>query len=141
MKIIKKYKNRRLYDTELSQYITFEQLKSYIDNDINFKVIDSTTENDITNATLLQIIVEQEANNNPFLSKEILLNIIKLSKHPMHKMMTDFLESNFDMFNQTSDKDAFFNGYKEISDQWVQQMHKGFETWQDWVTAKDKDKK
>ncbi len=138
MKIIKKYKNRRLYDTEISQYITFEQLKSYIDEDINFKVIDSATENDITNSTLLQIIVEQEASANPFLSKEILLNIIKLSKHPMHQMMTDFLESGFDMLNQTAEKESLMNGYKQLSEQWVNQMQKGFETWRDWIGSKDK---
>lgn len=135
MKIIKKYKNRRLYDTDLSQHITFEQLKSYIDDDIDFKVIESTTEKDITNPTLLQIIVEQEASNNPFLSKQILLNIIKLSKHPMHEMMTEFLESGFDMLSQSPVNKDIFNGYKQLSDQWVKQMQKGFETWQDWMTT------
>lgn len=138
MKIIKKYKNRRLYDTEISQYITFEQLKAYIDNDIDFQVIDSTTEKDITNATLLQIIVEQEASSNPFLSKQILLNIIKLSKHPMHEMMTNFLESGFDMLNQSPIKDNIYDSYKKLSDQWVKQMQNGFGSWQDWMNQKDK---
>ncbi|WP_367605639.1 polyhydroxyalkanoate synthesis regulator DNA-binding domain-containing protein [Legionella sp. W05-934-2] len=140
MKVIKKYKNRRLYDTEISQYITFEQLKAYIHHNVEFKVIDSSTENDITNATLLQIIVEQEASSNPFLSKQILINIIKLSSHPLHEMMTNFLESGFEMLSQSPDKENLFDGYQQLSDQWVKQMQKGMETWQEWLSPKQKKK-
>lgn len=63
-RLIKKYKNRRLYDTEISQYITVEQLQKYVVDGIDFKIEDSETGKDLTNSVLLQIIVEMEAGQN-----------------------------------------------------------------------------
>lgn len=83
-RLIKKYKNRRLYDTETSQYITLEQLQDYVIKGILFKVEDSLTEKDITNIVLLQIIVEMEAGATQFFSSNILRQIINLANHPMH---------------------------------------------------------
>ena len=56
-RLIKKYKNRRLYDTEKSQYITVEELQRYVIDNIPVRVEDSASKEDITNATLLQIFV------------------------------------------------------------------------------------
>ncbi len=83
-RLIKKYKNRRLYDTEISQYITVEQLQKYVVDGIDFKIEDSETGKDLTNSVLLQIIVEMEAGPTQFLSSEILRQIISLANHPMH---------------------------------------------------------
>ena len=69
---IKKYKNRRLYDTELSQYITVEDLQRYVIDGVAFRVEDSSSGKDLTNATLLQIFVELEASSSDFFSSEIL---------------------------------------------------------------------
>ena len=59
-RLIKKYKNRRLYDTEKSQYITVEELQSYVIEGLPFRVEDSSSGKDITNVALLQIFVEME---------------------------------------------------------------------------------
>ena len=75
IRLIKKYKNRRLYDTETSQYITIEQLQRYVVDGVAFKVEDSETSKDLTNSILLQIIVEMEAGPTQFLSPEIFVRL------------------------------------------------------------------
>jgi polyhydroxyalkanoate synthesis repressor PhaR len=64
MRLIKKYKNRRLYDTETSQYITIEQLQAYVLEQIDFKIEDSETGKDLTNSILLRMIIKR---HNQFL--------------------------------------------------------------------------
>jgi len=83
IKLIKKYKNRRLYDLERSQYVTVEDLQAYVLQDIDFRVLDATTGKDLTNPTLLQMFVELETNSAQALSPKVLRQLIKLSKHPM----------------------------------------------------------
>jgi polyhydroxyalkanoate synthesis repressor PhaR len=80
--VIKKYPNRRLYNTVTSQYITLEDIFSLIKNGDTVKVIDSKTSEDITRATLTQIILEQEIKGIPLLPTEFLEMIIKLYDHP-----------------------------------------------------------
>ena len=89
---IKKYKNRRLYDLEISQHVTIDDLKQYVIDGIVFQVIDSETHQDITNMILLQIFVELESNNLPFLSSDMLRQLIIISQHPMQKSFKLFLE-------------------------------------------------
>ena len=64
IRIIKKYPNRRVYDTHLSRYIKVDDLRDMIIDGIEFKVIDSKTKEDVTRSVLLQIILEQESENN-----------------------------------------------------------------------------
>ena len=77
MRIIKKYSNRRLYDTEVKRYITLVDLKALVVDQVAVKVIDAKTEADLTCATLLQIILEQEESQIPFFTVEVLQNIIR----------------------------------------------------------------
>lgn len=91
-RLIKKYKNRRLYDTEISQYITVEQLQRYVVDGIPFTVEDSQTDKDITNSILLQILVEMESGPSQFLSSELLRQIISLANHPMHVSFKSMME-------------------------------------------------
>ena len=93
--LIKKYKNRRLYDTDKSIYITIDMLQSYVMNGVAFKVEDSSTGRDLTNATLLQLLVDIESGPTQFLSTELLTQLIKLSHHPMHVTMKSTLENFF----------------------------------------------
>jgi polyhydroxyalkanoate synthesis repressor PhaR len=80
--VIKKYPNRRLYNTATSQYITLEDIFSMIKKGDTVKVVDSKTSEDITRATLTQIILEQEIKGFPLLPTEFLEMIIKLYDHP-----------------------------------------------------------
>lgn len=124
-RIIKKYKNRRLYDTESSQYITLEQLQHYVVDGSLFKVEDSETGKDLTNAILLQIIVDMEAGPTQFLSPDILRQIICLANHPMHASLKTMMEQMF----QSMSTPLQSNPYQELSEQWgnmMQQWNKLF---------------
>ncbi|MCE0722425.1 MULTISPECIES: polyhydroxyalkanoate synthesis regulator DNA-binding domain-containing protein [Legionella] len=125
-RLIKKYKNRRLYDTETSQYITLEELQRYVVDGVQFKVEDSLTEKDLTNAILLQIIVEMEAGSTQFLSSDILRQIISLANHPMHASLKQMMEQMF----QVMEKPLQNNPYRQATDTWNQQMQKMMQQWQ-----------
>lgn len=125
-RLIKKYKNRRLYDTETSQYITLEQLQSYVTQGLEFKVEDSETAKDLTNSILLQIIVEMEAGPTQFLSSEILKQIITLANHPMQVSFKSMMEDLF----QAMSKPLQNNPYQQVSKQWNEQMQEMMQQWQ-----------
>ncbi|BCA96716.1 polyhydroxyalkanoate synthesis repressor PhaR [Legionella antarctica] len=125
-RLIKKYKNRRLYDTETSQYITVDQLQHYVVEGVLFKVQDSETGKDLTNSTLLQIIVEMEAGPTQFLSADILRQIISLANHPMHASLKAMIEQLF----HSMDKPLQNNPYQKATDVWNQQMQQMMKEWQ-----------
>lgn len=100
-RIIKKYPNRRLYDTLISHYITFEEIKNLVMQHIPFKVIDARTEEDVTNQVLLQIINEQESlTKAPIFTAEILQNIIRFYNSPYQHMMSQYLEQGLNLFTK-----------------------------------------
>lgn len=125
MKIIKKYKNRRLYDTELSQYITLDQLQKYVLDKVPFQVIDIQNKIDITNSILLQILVEIEAGTSQFLSSEILRQIICLANHPMQASLKTMMEEMFQVMQQPLQT----NPYAQAAEAWSDQMHKMMQYW------------
>ncbi|KTC92464.1 polyhydroxyalkanoate synthesis regulator DNA-binding domain-containing protein [Fluoribacter dumoffii] len=125
-RLIKKYKNRRLYDTETSQYITLEELQRYVVDGVQFKVEDSLTGKDLTNSILLQIIVEMEAGSTQFLSSDILRQLISLAKHPMHASLKQMMEQMF----QVMEKPLQNNPYLQATENWNQQMQKMMQQWQ-----------
>lgn len=125
-RIIKKYKNRRLYDTKTSQYINIDQLKKYVVDGVEFKIVDSAGNKDITNATLLQIIVDMEAGQSQFLSPIILRQIICLANHPMHASLKTMMEQLF----QAMEKPLQTNPYKQATEAWSKQMQDVTKNWQ-----------
>ncbi|ARG96459.1 polyhydroxyalkanoate synthesis regulator DNA-binding domain-containing protein [Legionella micdadei] len=129
-RLIKKYKNRRLYDTEKSQYITVEELQSYVIDGIPFRVEDSTTGKDITTATLLQIFVEMESGPTQFLTQEMLRQLIILAHHPMSKSFKDMLEQMFSGLENSLGRNHYLNDYQKATDTWNQQMQEFMKQWQ-----------
>jgi polyhydroxyalkanoate synthesis repressor PhaR len=125
-RLIKKYKNRRLYDTETSQYITVDQLQRYVVDGLAFKIEDSETGKDLTNSILLQIIVEMEAGPTQFLSSEILRQIISSANHPMHASLKTMMEQMFHVM----DKPLQNNPYQKATETWNQQMEQMMQQWQ-----------
>ncbi len=125
-RLIKKYKNRRLYDTQISQYITLEQLQGYILEGIDFKIEDSKTSEDLTKAVLLQVIVEMEAGPTQFLSSEVLRHIIVLANHPLQ----DFFKSVMQNLFQEMNKPLESNSYQKASKQWNEQVQGIMNQWQ-----------
>lgn len=98
-RIIKKYPNRRLYDTEISRYITLEEIRDLVVSNVNFVVIDKKTREDITRSILLQVIAEQEESGNPILRTEALLQIIKFYGDGMQHSVSHYLELSLQLFS------------------------------------------
>lgn len=93
-RIIKKYPNRRLYDTDTSSYITLAEIKQLVMESEPLQVIDAKTGDDLTRSILLQIILEEEANGSPMFTAPVLSNIIRFYGHAMQGLMGGYLEKN-----------------------------------------------
>lgn len=93
-RIIKKYPNRRLYDTDTSSYITLTEIKQLVMNSEAFVVRDAKTGDDLTRSILLQIILEEEAHGTPMFTAPVLANIIRFYGHALQGFMGGYLEKN-----------------------------------------------
>lgn len=128
--LIKKYRNRRLYDTEISQYITVDQLLGYVLKGKPFHVQDVSNGNDITGPTLLQILVETEAGATQFLSPYVLTQLIMLAHHPMNETFKKMLEQFFQSFDKNMRDNPYLNNLQESSTAWQQHMQDLVKQWQ-----------
>jgi polyhydroxyalkanoate synthesis repressor PhaR len=90
---IKKYANRRLYDTESSCYITLDDLKELIVSGVSIEVQEAKTQKDISREVLLQLVAEQESLGRPILNEAILIALIRFYDHPMQKLASNYLET------------------------------------------------
>jgi polyhydroxyalkanoate synthesis repressor PhaR len=106
--IIKKYANRRLYDTESSSYITLERLAEMVRQKRQFKVIDAKSEEDITRQVLTQIIMDEESRGSEMLPINFLRQLIGMYGGQMQSMVPPYLEASLDAFqrNQSQFRDA-----------------------------------
>ena len=93
-RVIKKYPNRRLYDTDTSSYITLTEIKQLVMDSESFVVRDAKTGDDLTRSILLQIILEEEAHGSPMFTAPVLSNIIRFYGHAMQGFMGGYLEKN-----------------------------------------------
>lgn len=108
-RVIKKYPNRRLYDTETKTYITLEDVRQLVCDNIDFRVIDSSSKKDITQSTLLQIIIEQEAGRAPLFTTSLLRNFIQFYDQKPSQLFSQYLEQAMQAFHQQKElfKDPF----------------------------------
>ena len=95
---IKKYPNRRLYDTETSSYITLADVKKLVLDHVAFRVEDAKSKEDLTRSILLQIILEEETAGAPMFSSDMLSQIIRFYGNAMQGMMGSYLEKNIQTF-------------------------------------------
>ncbi len=93
-RVIKKYPNRRLYDTDTSSYITLAEVKQLVMASEPFVVRDVKTGEDLTRSILLQIILEEEANGSPMFTAPVLASVIRFYGHTMQGFMGGYLEKN-----------------------------------------------
>jgi len=98
VRIIKKYPNRRLYDTHISRYITLEEIRLLVLQGAKFRVEDKRTHDDITRSILLQVIAEQEEGGNPIFTNELLEFIIRYYGDPMQNSISRYLELSAQLF-------------------------------------------
>ena len=118
-RIIKKYPNRRLYDTNTSTYITLAEVKQLIMANESLVVRDAKTGEDITRSILLQIILEEEAGGAPMFTEAVLANIIRFYGHAMQGHMGSYIEKNLQMFTDFQTKLAEQTGN---TDAWAKMM-------------------
>ena len=97
-RIIKKYPNRRLYDTEKSKYITLEDIKKLVLNNKEFIVKDVKSEEDLTRTILLQIITEQEDDGEPLFTTQALSHIIRFYGDSVQSVAGDYIQKSIDLF-------------------------------------------
>lgn len=97
---IKKYANRRLYNTQTSNYITLDFLAEMTRNDIDFVVVDAKTGNDITHNVLTQIIVDEESSGQNMLPVNFLRQLISMYGNSMQSLMPSYLEASMDNFRK-----------------------------------------
>jgi len=102
--IIKKYANRRLYNTETSSYITLEHLAAMTREGRDFKVVDAKTEDDITHNILTQIIMEEEARGQTMLPVNFLRQLIAMYGDSMQAMVPGYLEASMDSFRRNHEQ-------------------------------------
>lgn len=100
VRVIKKYPNRRLYDTEISRYITLEDIRQLVLDNVQFRVEDKRTHEDITRSILLQVIAEREENGTPIFSNDLLQFIIRYYGDPMQTSISRYLELSIQLFAQ-----------------------------------------
>lgn len=97
-RLIKKYPNRRLYDTQTSAYITLADVRQLVLENEDFRVVDAKSDEDLTRSILLQIILEAEASGAPLFTSQMLSQIIRFYGHAMQGMMGAYLEKSMGAF-------------------------------------------
>ncbi len=103
-RIIKKYPNRRLYDTEESRYITLADIRKLVMDRVEFSVIDKQSQEDITRSILLQVISEQEQKGEPVMSQDFLSQVIRSYGGMMPDFVSSYLEQSFKLFTDQQQK-------------------------------------
>lgn len=98
MRLIKKYPNRRLYDTRTSSYITLVEVRELVLKQEDFQVLDAKSGEDLTRCILLQVILEQESSGSPMFSRDVLAQFIRCYGSAMQTMMGGYLQRNAQAF-------------------------------------------
>ena len=100
LRIIKKYPNRRLYDTEISSYVTLEDVRQLIVDGENFEVRDARTGVDLTRSVLLQILAEHEDIGQPIFSTQLLTTVIRFYGDSLQGIVGSYLEKSIQVFSE-----------------------------------------
>ena len=128
LRLIKKYPNRRLYDTQTSTYITLADVKQLVLEQAEFQVIDAKSGDDLTRQILLQIILEEEQGGMPMFTPPVLSQIIRSYGNAMQGMMGSYLEKNVQAFIDIQKKlqeqsQAFYSSNKIGPEMWTQYVN------------------
>ena len=128
-RIIKKYQNRRLYDTATSTYIVLDDIKQIIVDGELVKVIDVKSEQEVTRSVLLQIILEEEVNGVPMFSNDFLFQIIRFYGKAFQPSLSPFLEQGVDLFRKMQKQ-----FYEQIRDVYgKEKLPSGVELWKGYM--------
>ena len=128
-RLIKKYPNRRLYDTKTSSYITLADVKQMVLKNEDFQVLDAKTNEDLSRQILLQIILEEESGGMPMFSSDLLSQMIRSYGSAMQGFMGSYLEKNLEGFQQMQkalqeqSQKLYGDGSKSSNEIWAQFMN------------------
>jgi polyhydroxyalkanoate synthesis repressor PhaR len=104
VRVIKKYPNRRIYDTQYSKYIKVEDIRDMIVEGESFVVLDSKTGKDVTRSVLLQLIIEQESEKNPLFTTENLKTFIRYYGQVPHQSFAEFIDQSMSFFQHQQEQ-------------------------------------
>jgi polyhydroxyalkanoate synthesis repressor PhaR len=141
LRLIKKYPNRRLYDTRTSSYITLADVKELVLKHGHFQVVDAKTGEDLTRSILLQIILEEEAGGIPMFTSDLLSQVIRFYGNAMQGMVGNYLEKNMQTFVlvqkqlQEQSRAMYGDNTKINKDLWAQFMNFQGSAMQDMMSA------
>ena len=147
-RIIKKYQNRCLYDTQESAYISISDLKQMIYDGKEFVVQEAKSKKDITRSVLLQIIADEENGNEPMFTPDMLMKLIRMHGASMQDVYGDYLQQSMDIFESKS-KDFFDQMGKTMTNNpmtmWADLTQQNLQNWQEiqqgFFSSTDKSKK
>ena len=128
-RLIKKYPNRRLYDTKTSSYITLADVKQMVLKNEDFQVLDAKSNEDLSRQILLQIILEEESGGMPMFSSDLLSQMIRSYGSAMQGFMGSYLEKNLEGFQQMQkalqeqSQKLYGDGSKSSNEIWAQFMN------------------
>ena len=133
-RLIKKYPNRRLYDTTESRYITLEEVRAMVLKEIPFRVVDRQTDEDITRNILLQIIMEQESGGEPLFSADVLARFIRNYGEATQNGFAEYLDTSLRFFTeqQKAIQDQMGKALEGTPvDYWMKLGEQNLKLWQD----------
>ncbi len=136
MRLIKKYPNRRLYDTSTSGYVAMADIKALVLAFEPFRVIDAKTEADLTRATLLQIILEEESVGAPVFSEATLAQVIRLYGHAQQGPLSQLLEQQFTALARVLEQTP--GSVHAVQASWQDGMRQFWSAWLPGAAAADK---
>jgi polyhydroxyalkanoate synthesis repressor PhaR len=141
--IIKRYGNRRLYNTETRAYVNYEELAKIVRDGADVKVIDSTTREDVTKAVLIQVILEEEKNKKTVLPTEFLFQLLRTREDAVQDFFKNHLAASFNAYLKT--KEEFDNRFRSILEMAVaapqlwEKLIPGAEVMREVLTGRKKD--
>jgi len=133
-RLIKKYPNRRLYDTEESRYITLTDVQKLVRDGVEIKVTDTQSGDDITRGILIQIITEQEASGNPMFTTDVLTRFIRFYDESLQDAFSSFLDQTLKLYAEQqqqmqSQLDQLLPG--EALQTWAELTERNIELWRE----------
>ena len=141
--VIKRYGNRRLYNTETRSYVNYHQLAELVRAGTDIKVIDSTTKEDVTKAVLIQVILEEEKNKKTILPTEFLFQLLRSREESVQDFFKNHLAASFNAYLKT--KEEFDNRFRSLLEMAVaapqmwEKLIPGAEVMREMLTGKKKD--
>ena len=141
--IIKRYKNRRLYNTETKSYVSYKDLAGIVREGSDIRVIDSNTDEDVTKAVLIQVILEEEKTDKTVLPTDFLFQVLRSRDDSLQDFFKNHLSASFEAYLKT--KEEFDNRFRSVLEmaftapQTFEKLFPGAEVMREVLTGKKKE--